>query len=88
MFHSVWKNKNNILFDITPRIDNEEVILFVPDEKREIVIKVKDEKIIINSFDNFRIQNHLILNGIRKLEGIVKSSHMKALKLIVSNNKP
>ena len=36
-FHSVWKTKNGTLKDITPRIDREETILFIPDKKRKVI---------------------------------------------------
>jgi hypothetical protein len=35
-FHSVWRSPDGELMDITPRVDGEEFILFVPDPKTKV----------------------------------------------------
>jgi hypothetical protein len=33
-FHAVWISSDGKIIDITPKVDNEDVILFLPDSKR------------------------------------------------------
>lgn len=54
-FHSVWKNKKGDLLDITPRIDGEKKVLFVPDFVRKAYFTEEQGNLIINTYDNVRM---------------------------------
>jgi hypothetical protein len=34
-FHAVWRSRDGLCIDITPKVDGEEKVLFVPDERRK-----------------------------------------------------
>lgn len=53
--HAVWKSKSNKLYDITPRVDGEKNIIFLPDLNRPYDPKYKW---LNKNFRNFKLQSH------------------------------
>ena len=72
-FHSLWKDNNLKLYDITPRRDNETTILFVQDNHREIEFTKHLNSPAIKTFNNLRIQNGQIITGIIPVFAIMTS---------------
>lgn len=72
-FHSLWKDNQGNLFDITPRKDGEQIILFVQDNTRTITLLYDKNLPAIKTFDNFRIINSNIINGVEEIVVIIKS---------------
>jgi hypothetical protein len=63
-FHTVWKDSAGVLRDVTPRQDKERTVLFVPDSKRPVILTDYDGKPAIKIYDNVRMQQGQLLNGI------------------------
>jgi len=54
-FHAVWIDHTGGLVDITPRIDGEKRVMFIPDYSRKIQLSDYDGRPAILSYDNFRV---------------------------------
>ena len=52
MFHSVWQEAGEDFIDITPRADDERLVMFVPDRQREITFVDRREGQTIYGYDN------------------------------------
>ena len=59
-FHTVWLSENDGPFDITPRIDDETLILFIPDENRQIKLSEHENRPAIITFDNVRLIGNIL----------------------------
>ncbi|WP_019529481.1 hypothetical protein [Dasania marina] len=60
-FHAVWVDENGQFHDITPRIDKEKRIMFVPDNTRKQEL-IKDTKgVRTRSYTNHKMQNGVIV---------------------------
>lgn len=66
-FHCVWKSSEGDLQDITPRLDNEKRVLFIPDDKRVISLSYHENKPAINTFDNVRVLGNRCLTKLRRI---------------------
>jgi len=68
-FHSVWKNHDGELIDITPKQNEEEKILFLPDEKKQyegrqvdnIRMALRDDA-VVNDFIKLAKNRYEIMN--------------------------
>ena len=67
-FHCVWKSPEGDLQDITPRLDNEKRVLFIPDDKRAIGLCYYENKPAINTFDNVRVLGNQYLTDLRRIK--------------------
>ncbi|WP_206818229.1 hypothetical protein [Chroococcus sp. FPU101] len=81
-FHSIWKNQKGELLDITPRVDGEKKILFVPDFTREVYFTEKQGKLIINTYDNVRLFYGHLLNEVIPIQRILTSALIDEFRLL------
>lgn len=63
-FHTVWRDASRFLRDVTPRQHREKTILFIPDPLRSIRLTDYNGMPAIETFDNVRMQNGALCNGI------------------------
>jgi hypothetical protein len=84
MFHSVWRNRDGKLIDITPRQDGEKKILFVPDPKREVSWTTYESKQALKSYDNVRLSCGQLVNELREATMLLTSSLMNEFTLFNS----
>lgn len=62
-FHTVWRNDEGRLIDVTPRQDGEKKVLFIPDPKRCIRLTDYEGAPAISTYDNVRMQSGNVLTG-------------------------
>ncbi|PZV15533.1 MAG: hypothetical protein DCF21_11640 [Leptolyngbya sp.] len=72
-FHSVWKDKKGDLLDITPRVDGEKKILFVPDFLHKAYFTEEKGKLITNTYNNVSIVYGHRLNEVTEVKRILTS---------------
>ena len=65
-FHTVWRNDEGVMIDVTPRQDGEKMILFVPDPLRVISLTNYNGCPAIKSYDNVRIRSGQLQTDIRE----------------------
>jgi SEC-C motif len=64
LFHACWRDDSGKLFDITPKDDGEQQILFLPDTKRKYEgVQIDNERLILTKnprlIESFRVQSEL-----------------------------
>jgi hypothetical protein len=64
MFHSVWIDDAGLCFDITPRVDAERLVMFVPDATRRIALFGGAERAVIFGYDNLCARPGRVLTGL------------------------
>ena len=67
-FHTVWVSGDHELFDVTPRADDEEYVLFVPDPKRHIELSEHDSKPAVVTYDNVRLIGNSLQTPLRRIK--------------------
>lgn len=55
IFHTVWRAPDGKLMDVTPRVDLEKRLLFVPDGRRTITLTEVEGRPAITTFENVRV---------------------------------
>lgn len=65
-FHTVWRDASRLLRDVTPRQHKEKKVLFLPDPLRSIKLTDYNGLPAIKTFDNVRMQDGELRNGIRE----------------------
>jgi hypothetical protein len=79
-FHCVWQDTSGALKDITPRLDGEKRICFIPDSKRQSRLDRSVNPPITRTFDNVRLQGEQLLNPVQILDRpFLKNSLLKHL---------
>ena len=73
-FHTVWKDPNRVLRDVTPRQDRERTVLFVPDTQRTVRFIHYDDRLAVVIFDNVRMREGTLLNGLRERTHILTTA--------------
>lgn len=67
MFHSIWVDAGGRAFDITPRVDAELLVMFVPDAQRQISLFGGDgdePAVVIYGYDNLGAWPGRVLAGL------------------------
>lgn len=72
-FHSMWKNFDGKLIDITPRVDKETKILFIRDGNRKIELFRHNGNPAIRTFDNLRMIMGLVITEPKRKIGLIQS---------------
>jgi hypothetical protein len=72
-FHTVWRNDEGKLVDVTPRQDGEKRILFVPDSVRAITLLEYKGQPAIKTYDNVRVQSGRLVTGLREQIHVLKT---------------
>src|SRR3972149_6629967 len=67
-FHCVWKDHASNLRDITPRVDGEKRICFVPDHQRESRLDRSVHPPMGSTFDNVRMAGEKLMNPVRRMD--------------------
>jgi hypothetical protein len=67
IFHSVWQSNSGDILDVTPRKDKEKRVLFIPDNNRKVDFTRSQGMRVIQTFDNVRMFNGRIINGLRSI---------------------
>lgn len=62
-FHSVWRDPQGNLRDITPRQDREQKVLFVPDESRHFKLTHVGDAPALLVYETVRMHRGSLLNG-------------------------
>ena len=65
-FHCVWQSDDGALVDITPRLDGEDVICFVPDPKRTSHMDLTQRPAVTHTYENVKIINGCVTNEVRE----------------------
>ena len=65
-FHCVWKDNTGRLRDITPRVDGEKRICFIPDPHRDARLDTMVQPPIVHSFINVRMTGNDLLNEVQR----------------------
>lgn len=63
-FHCVWRAKDGILVDITPRVDGEEAVCFVSDPTRTSHLDLTRYPAVTHTYDNVRMRGGQLMNGV------------------------
>ena len=64
-FHCLWKDSQGHLRDITPRVDGEKRICFVPDPTRESRMDMTRYPAVTHTFDNVRMVGDELVNPVQ-----------------------
>jgi hypothetical protein len=78
MFHAVWVSPENQLVDVTPRQDGEEEVLFVPDDRFPVSMRVMDGAPVIDTFDNIQVMRGEVKQGLREIRKILPEPFLRA----------
>ena len=73
-FHTVWRDASKLLRDVTPRQHPEKKVLFLPDPLRSIRFIDCNDQPAIEIFDNVRMQDGELSNGINALVHILATN--------------
>jgi hypothetical protein len=73
IFHTVWRRSTGALVDVTPRLDNEKRVLFIPDPDRAIELSQFNGTPAINTFDNVRFKDRLLVSPLRRIQVVMTS---------------
>jgi hypothetical protein len=66
-FHCVWRSPDGALRDITPRVDGEKRICFVPDSKRVGFFDMAQQPYRTRTYGNVKIQGNSLLNTVQPI---------------------
>lgn len=66
-FHTVWCSPDGELQDITPRTNEEKIIMFFPDRNRKITFFEHKNSAAINTYENVKILNNIIINPVKQI---------------------
>ncbi|MBU2500227.1 hypothetical protein KJ682_02745 [bacterium] len=67
-FHCIWRSPKGELLDITPREDEEERLLFIPDSGRNIELSSHNGSPALISYDNVSICKGELLTGVERIK--------------------
>ena len=81
IFHTVWKSSSGQLIDVTPRVDAEEHILFIPDYSRQITLAEHKGKPAIITFDNVRLQANIFEKSLETMKVVFESEFVHTHRL-------
>lgn len=73
IFHTVWKAPDGRLVDVTPRMDLEKRLLFVPDRDRSIVLTEHEGRPAIHTFDNVRVLGNVLMTPLTEITVVMES---------------
>lgn len=73
IFHTVWRSPDGKLVDVTPRVDSEKRLLFVPDLHRAIELSSYEGLPAINTFDNVRVLGDHFLTPLTEIKVVMQS---------------
>ena len=73
-FHAVWININGELVDVTPRLDGEKRVMFIPDYEREILLSDSSGRPAILSYDNFRVFQGRPLSELERIKIVLQDT--------------
>jgi hypothetical protein len=71
-FHAVWLDEAGEIHDITPRIDKEKRIMFVPDPNHQQEITKDAIGVKTKSYTNHKMQNGVIIEPTREREAYME----------------
>lgn len=72
-FHTVWCSPQGELVDVTPRLDLEKRVMFVPDLQRCVQLIHRNGSPALRTYDNVRIHRGQLLSGIEIIELVPQS---------------
>lgn len=75
-FHCVWRDSGGVPHDITPRVDGEKRICFVPDPNRLGFFDMSQPPYRTCTYTNVRIQGNQLLNAVKPIERLYCGSTM------------
>lgn len=81
MFHSVWRDDDGVMCDITPRVDGELKVLFVPDPNRQIIFFVGTAGPTLYSYDNVRVRDGKLPPHVAQVKFVVKAGLVASFEL-------
>lgn len=82
IFHSVLRREDGTLVDVTPRKDSEKRLLFIPDQKRQVVLTQYNGFPAIRTYDNVRLKGQIFLTGLSEIVVVPDSGFAKRYGLL------
>ncbi|MCS4505995.1 hypothetical protein NYO91_18095 [Arhodomonas aquaeolei] len=70
-FHAVWVSSEGKFIDVTPRIDGERRVMFIPDYAREIQLSSSNGHPAILTYDNFRVLQGEALTQLEPIRAVI-----------------
>ncbi len=82
IFHSVWRNSNELLIDITPRQHNEKRVLFIVDGNRMAKPITYEGKAALHTFSNVQVIKGNVERDTKSIISIIHSNLAREQGLI------
>jgi hypothetical protein len=76
-FHSVWQSENGHIIDVTPRSDGGTFNMFLRDDSRQIILTRHQGRPAIRTFDNIRLMNNRLINGLQEIVVVPETNMIK-----------
>jgi hypothetical protein len=74
IFHTVWRTPEGVLRDVTPRIDGEERVMFIPDSQRTFTLTSYSERPAITTYSSLKIVGERVVEAVIPMLIILESN--------------